>query len=427
MLHAPDAPVTRPRGDFRWVICGFLFLATTINYMDRQILGLLKPTLDKEIGWSETEYANIVTAFQAAYAIGLLGFGAWIDRVGSRLGYAAAVALWSAAAMAHALARSVLGFGAARAALGAGEAGNFPAAIKVVAEWFPPRQRSLATGIFNSGSNVGAIVAPLVVPWVTTAYGWQTSFVVLGGTGFVWVGLWYALYRPAAASPRDTATPPLAELPRAAAPSWLGLLAYRQTWAFVVGTAFTSPIWWFYLYWLPGFFNKRYGLDLVHLGLPLVMVYSMTCAGSMAGGWLSSHLLHRGWPLDASRKTALLTCAVCVVPVIFAGNAPNLWVATLLIGLAAAAHQGWSANLYTLVSDMFPKESVASVVGLGTMFGAVAAIGFAQLTGKVLEKTGEYWSLFAIAGLAYLVALGVIQVLVPRIVPIDRHAGLEPD
>ncbi len=424
MINTAAPRAIKPLSDFRWIVCGLLFLATTINYMDRQVLGLLKPTLDQEIGWSETQYANVVTAFQAAYAIGLLGFGAWIDRVGTRLGYAAAVSLWSAAATAHALARSVLGFGAARAALGVGEAGNFPAAIKVVAEWFPASERSLATGIFNSGSNVGAIVAPLVVPWLTSAYGWQTSFMVLGATGFVWVGLWCAVYVPAEVSKPEKETPASSELPPPAsgypaAPSWFALLAYRQTWVFCVGTGLTSPIWWFYLYWLPGFFNKRYDLDLVHLGLPLVVVYSMTCAGSMLGGWLSSHLLRRGWSVNAARKTALLTCALCVLPVIFAGNAPNFWIATLLIGLAAASHQGWSANLYTLVSDMFPKQSVASVVGLGTMFGALAAIGFAQLTGKVLELTGEYWSLFAIAGLAYLVALGVIQFLVPQIVPVE--------
>ena len=261
MINAADPRAAKPRNNFRWIVCGLLFLATTINYMDRQVLGLLKPILDKEIGWSETEYANIVKAFQLAYAIGLLGFGAWIDRVGTRLGYAAAVALWSAAAAAHALARSVLGFGVARAALGVGEAGNFPAAIKVVAEWFPPSERSHATGIFNSGSNVGAIVAPLIVPWLTAAYGWQMSFIVLGVTGFVWVGLWCVVYVPAEVSLPENETPTSAELPPPAsgypaAPSWIGLLAYRQTWVFCVGTAFTSPIWWFDWYWLPGFFNK---------------------------------------------------------------------------------------------------------------------------------------------------------------------------
>ncbi len=411
---------TEPANGLRWVVCGLLFFATTINYMDRQILGLLAPLLEVKIGWNETQYSNIVTAFQAAYAIGLLGFGLWIDRIGTKLGYAVAVVVWSFAAMAHALARSVPGFGIARAALGLGEAGNFPAAVKVVAEWFPPRERALATGLFNSGANVGAIVAPLIVPWLTEAYGWQTSFVVLGATGFIWVAFWCILYGPPPrASDRDRIT--AAEFDeKPIAPAWHALLGYRQTWAIIVGIGLTSPVWWFYLYWLPKFFNKRYGLDLLHLGVPLVVVYSMTCVGSMTGGWISSHLLRRGWSANASRKTAMTLCAVAVLPILFAADAPNLTVATLCIGLAAAAHQGWSANVYTLVSDMFPKQSVASVVGLGSMFGAVASMGFAQLTGVILQRTGSYWSLFAIAGLAYLVALGLIQLLVPRIAAIER-------
>ena len=390
---------------YRWCICGLLFFATTINYMDRQVLGLLAPTLQKDIGWSETQYAHIIVAFQAAYAIGLLVFGRWIDAIGTRKGYAVAVVFWSVAAAAHALVRSVFGFGVARFALGLGEAGNFPAAVKAVAEWFPRRERALANGIFNSGCNFGAVLAPLVVPWLTLRWGWQMPFIVLGALGFLWLIFWLIYYespeRSRRISPAELAhiRDDLPEAPQAKV-SWRKLLAHRQTWAFIAGYAFTAPIWWFYLYWLTKFLNQQYGLELSMLGLPLVVIFSMTCFWSIGGGWLSSALLRKGWSLNASRKTAMLVCALCVIPVVFAAHASNLWLATLLIGLAASAHQGWAANLFALASDLFPKQAIASVVGLGGMAGALAAMAFSESTGFILEATGSYWSLFAIASTA---------------------------
>jgi len=406
----------------RWTICALLFFATTINYMDRQILGLLAPVLQGRFKWTEIEYGNIVTAFQAAYAIGLVAFGRIIDAIGTKRGYSIAVAVWSMAAMSHSLARSVFGFGAARFALGLGEAGNFPAAIKAVAEWFPKKERALATGIFNSGSNVGAILAPLLVPWLTIHFGWQASFIALGTVDLVWLVFWLVNYETPEKKKgiceaklkyilSDSDRPSTEKIP------WRSLFGYRQAWAYIVGIALTAPVWWFYLYWLPKFLHAQYGLDLSHLGPPLVVIYSMTCFGSIGGGWLSSYLIQRGWSLNAGRKITFLICALCVVPVIFAANASNVWVATLLIGLAASAHQGWAANLFTLVSDLFPKQAVASVVGLGAMFGSLTAMVFAQSTGFILQKTGSYWPLFLSCGFAYLIALVIMHLLVPRMEP----------
>jgi len=419
--------VTRPNavGNWRWKICALLFFATTINYMDRQVLGLLAPTLQKNIGWSETQYAHIIVAFQAAYAIGLLVFGRWIDAIGTRKGYAVAVVFWSVAAAAHALVRSVFGFGVARFALGLGEAGNFPAAVKAVAEWFPQRERALANGIFNSGCNIGAVLAPLLVPWMAIRWGWPAPFVALGVLGFVWLMCWRIFYESPEKSRRispvelayirgdesESASPKI---------SWASLLAHRQTWAFIVGYGFTAPIWWFYLYWLTKFLSKQYGLDLTNLGLPLVVIYSMTCFGSIGGGWLSSALMRRGWSLNAGRKSAMLVCALCVVPVVFAPHASNLWLSTFLIGLAASAHQGWAANLFALASDLFPKNAVASVVGLGGMAGALTAMAFSESTGFILETTGSYWGLFALASSAYLIALAIIHWLSPGLQPVEQ-------
>jgi MFS transporter, ACS family, hexuronate transporter len=409
---------------FRWTVCGLIFAATTINYMDRQVLGLLAPTLEKELGWSEMEYARIVMAFQAAYALGLLGFGRLIDRIGTRHGYALSIFAWSVAAMAHALARGVWGFGVARFALGLGEAGNFPAAVKAVTEWFPRRERGLATGLFNSGSNVGAILAPLVVPWLTSRFGWQGAFIVLGAIGFVWLIFWYWLY----ALPHDSKHVSAGELqhiqsdppePVQQKIRWLALLQYPQTWAFVVGMSLSAPIWWFYLYWLPKFLHKQHGLDLATMGPPLVVIYTMTTVGSIAGGWLSGSLIKRGWSVNASRKTALLICALAVLPVVFASQVSNLWVATFIIGLAASAHQGWAANLFTLVSDLFPKHAVASVVGLGGMFGSLSALAFSQAVGVNLQASGSYTGLFIMAGSAYLLALVIMQLLIPKMKPVE--------
>jgi len=416
---------------FRWVVCGLLLAATAINYMDRQILGILAPTLQREIGWSEIEYGHIVTAFQAAYAIGLVAFGRLIDAIGTRAGYAWAMAAWSVATALHALARSAFGFGVSRFALGLGQAGNFPAAVKAVAEWFPKRERALATGLFNSGANVGAILAPLAVPWLAVRAGWPAAFVIFGAAGLVWLAAWMALLATPGESARVTARE--LELIRSDPPDppsqpvpWRDLLRHRQTWAFVTGMSFSAPIWWFYLYWLPKFLHQRHGLDLINLGPPLVAVYAMTCLGSVGGGWLSSALLRRGWSVNASRKTAMLACALCVVPVVFAARASNVWVATALIGLAASAHQGWSANLFTMVSDMFPKRAVASVVGLGGMFGSVSAMAFSQSAGWILQTTGHYWPMFAMAGGAYVTAFAILHALTPRMTPVRLGGGQGP-
>jgi MFS transporter, ACS family, hexuronate transporter len=429
----PATGRARPAGWHRWVICALLFFATTINYIDRQVIGILKPVLAKDLGWSEIDYSNIVFAFQAAYALGYLLAGRLMDRVGVRVGLTLAVVVWSVAAMAHALVRSVAGFSAARFGLGVSEGGNFPAAIKAVGEWFPRRERALATGIFNAGSNVGALITPLVVPWLTISFGWPAAFLATGALGFVWLVAWLILYREPERDPRlspeeltyirsDPPEPSYETIP------WLRLLGHRQTWAFAVGMFMTSPIWWFYLYWVPDFLNKRHGLDLIHMGPPLVVIYLMTDVGSIGGGWLSSWLIKRGWSVNAARKTALLACALCVVPIFMASRVSNLWSAVLLIGLAASAHQGWSANLYTIVSDTVPRQAVSSVVGIGGMAGAIGGMFIAKLAGYVLQWTGDYLTLFIIASSAYLVALLIIHALLPRLQPMaigGEDAGRE--
>lgn len=412
-MAPPNVPAP-PR--MRWVICALLFIATTINYMDRQILGILAPLLEDEIGWNEVAYGHIVTAFQAAYALGLLVFGRFLDTVGTRVGYALSVGLWSLAAMSHALATTVGGFGGARFALGFAEAGNFPAAVKCVAEWFPARERALATGIFNSGANVGAILSPAVVPWIAATWGWQAAFVVLGATGFVWLALWWWLYR---APPVEGPSCPPGDAAGHSPPvPWRALLTHRQTWACIIPFAFSAPVWWFYLYWLPKFLSARHGLELTGLGPPLIVVYSMTCLGSVAGGWISSALLRRGHSANASRKIAMLICAACVLPVCLAPTVAGLWTATLLIGLAAAAHQGWAANLFAVVADLFPRNAVGSAVGLGVMAGSLTSMGFSQAAGLILQSTGSYWSLFAFAAAAYPIALFLMHALCPKLEPL---------
>ena len=400
-------------GRYRWRICALLFFATTINYIDRQVLGVLAPYLQPIIGWNEIQYGYIVASFQAAYAIGLLIAGGVIDRLGTRIGYAIAISIWSLAAMGHALVQSVIGFAVARFALGLGEAGNFPAAIKTVAEWFPRKERALATGIFNSGSNVGAIVAPLAVPWITLRLGWHWAFVFTGFLSAAWLITWLAVYRPALAPAQSDAEESASRIP------WANLLTHRQTWAFLVGKFITDPVLWFMIFWLPKFLNSEHGLTLTDLGPPLVAIYVMADGGSIAGGWLSSVLLKRGWTPNRARKSAMLLCASAVVPIVFAAKARNLWVAVALIGLAAAAHQGWSVNLFTLVSDMFPQRAVASVVGIGGFGGAVGGMLVATFTGFLLQSTGSYVPVFMMAGSAYLLALLVIHVLVPKLEPAD--------
>jgi MFS transporter, ACS family, hexuronate transporter len=409
---------------YRWTICGLLFFATTINYIDRQILGILAPVLQAEIRWSESEYGLIVTAFQAAYALGLLIFGWFIDKYGTKIGYAVSIASWSIAAMAHVFARTPFGFGVARAALGLSESGNFPAAVKAVAEWFPKRDRAFATGIFNSGANLGAMIAPAVVPWLTFAYGWRAAFVATAAIGFLWVVLWVRMYEKPEHHKKLTkdelgyilSDPPDQPIPKI---PWLKLLNYRQTWAFVLGKFITDPIWWFYLYWLPKFLNKNYGLKLTDLGLPLIAIYTMTCIGSISGGWISSRFIKRGMPVNRSRELVMLICALCVVPIVVASRAANVWSAVALIGLAAAAHQGWAANMFTLPSDMFPKKAIGSIMGIGGMAGSVGSMIFSASAGYVLEWTGSYLSLFIISGSAYLIALGLMKLLTSKAMPVE--------
>ena len=419
-LAVDDNIVTRI-GRRRWLICALLFFAATINYIDRQVIGILKPTLQTEIGWTEIEYSWIVFSFQTAYGIGLLLVGSLIDKIGTRKGASVSMIVWSIAAMAHALASSVMGFAAARFALGLGEAGYFPGAIKTVAEWFPKKERALATGIFNAGTNVGALVTPLVVPWIALTYGWQEAFVVTGAIGFVWLIFWLAIYRK---PEEDTRLSP-AELAyiRSDPPEstekipWSRLLPHRQTWAFAIGKFLTDPIWWVYLFWLPDFLNKQHGLDLKTFGIPVAVIYIIADVGSVGGGWISSTLIKNGWSINKGRKTAMLICALAVVPIVFAAQTASLWTAVLLIGIAAAAHQGWSANLFTLTSDMFPRRAVGSVVGIGGMAGAVGGMLISLLVGQILQATGSYVPIFIIAGSTYLVALLIIHLLVPNLEP----------
>ncbi len=417
-LKSGSAAITSG-GSYRWTICALLFFATTINYVDRQVLGFLAPLLQKEIGWNEIEYGAIVTAFMGAYALGLLFAGRFIDAVGTKVGFAISVTVWSIAAMGHALVRTVLGFGIARSCLGLGESGNFPASIKATAEWFPKRERAFATGIFNSGANIGAVVVPLVVPWITLMWGWQAAFILTGLLGFIWLIFWLLLYEIPERHKRVAAAE-LAfirsdgEEPAAEQVPWLHLLRYRETWAFVTGKFLTDPIWWFYLYWLPKFFSERFGLDLAHLGLPIIVIYTMTSVGSIGGGWLSGALMKAGWDVNRGRKAVMLLCAILILPIVFVSDMPEWW-AVLVLGLATAAHQGWSANLFTTVSDMFPKRAVGSVVGIGGMAGSIGGMLIATAAGFILQLTGSYVSLFILAGAAYLVALLVFHLLVPTI------------
>lgn len=417
-------------GHFRWVICALLFFATTINYIDRSVLSVLEPELEKVVGWTATQYGNINASFTLAYAIGFLFAGWLMDKLGTRRGYALVLIVWSLAAAGHAFANSVIGFAIARFALGLGESGNFPAAIKTVAEWFPRKERAFATGIFNAGSNVGAVVAPLAVPILFAWHGWQTAFVATGLIGLVWVFFWWPLYRRPQEHPRlspaelayiesDPADPPIKI-------RWRDLLPFRQTWAFATGKFLTDAIWWFYLFWFPKFMHDRFDVDIKTIGIPMVIVYLLADVGSVAGGWQSSRLLARGWTANAARKTALLTCALCIVPVAFAPLVSDKWVAVLLIGVAAAAHQGFSANLFTLASDMFPRRVVGSVVGIGGFAGAMGGFLMNLSAGRLKDITGNYIAMFTVAAFAYLTALLLIHLLVPRLEPAKLELSSDP-
>jgi len=442
-----NVPRRKGAGNFRWVICALLFLAATINYVDRQVIGLLKPTLQQQFGWSEIDYADIVFAFQLAYAIGYALAGRVIDRIGTKVGFSLALLLWSAAGIAHAFApvfgpavasalgaigltysATVAGFIAARFALGLGESGNFPASIKTVAEWFPRSERAFATGIFNSGTNIGALLTPLIVPWLTVAYGWQWAFIGTGALGLAWLAAWWPLYGAPAGHPRvgaaelsliqsDPPDPP-AHIP------WLSLVRYRQTWAVAAAKFGTDPVWWLYLFWVPDFLHRRHGIDLQSMALPLVVIYLIADVGSIAGGWLSSALLKRGWTPNRARKTTLFLCGLGAVPIALAPAARTEWVAVVVVGIAAAAHQGWSCNVFTLASDMFPRRAVGSVIGFAGMVGAIGGMLIAKVTGYILQTTGSYALIFAIAASAYLVTLLAVHLIVPRLEPVRlEHTG----
>ncbi len=418
-------------GRYRWLICALLFFATTINYVDRQVIGVLAKELEKIVGWSEIEYGNITAAFQAAYAVGLILSGKLIDRFGVKVGYAVALTIWSLAGMITAFARTPLHFGLCRALLGLGEAGNFPAAIKSVAEWFPKKERGLATGIFNAGTNVGAVIAPPTVAWIFVRFGWQWAFVLTGAIGLIWLAFWLPLYRKPQEHPKVSAAE-LAHIqsdpadPPGKTP-WLKLIPHRQAAAFAIAKYMTDPIWWFYLFWTPKFLSEKHDLDLSRLPLPLIVIYLIADVGSIGGGWLSSSLIKRGWSVNKARKTAMLLCALAVTPVVSVPWIESLWPAVLLIGLAAAAHQGWSANVFCTVSDTFPRQAVGSVVGIGGMAGSVGGIMLAVLTGAVLQTSpGDYTVNFIIAGSAYLVALAIVHFLVPKLEVVDLGAIIEP-
>ncbi|MDE3185977.1 MAG: MFS transporter [Acidobacteriota bacterium] len=405
-------------GRVRWTICAMLFVATSINYMDRQVISILKPTLEQSIGMTEVGYGYVVDAFQIAYALGLLAAGRFVDKVGTRIGYMVIMAVWSLSAMGHALANTVLEFGVARFSLGLGESGNFPAAIKTVAEWFPQSERSLATGLFNSGANLGAILAPIIVPWITLRYGWHAAFLTTGIFSSLWIVWWYRNYRKPTDHPTLTGTELRHIYQEAAAqmgPSvdWRHLAGYRQTWAFSIAKFLTDPIWWFYLFWLPSYFNARFHLDLSHLGLPLIIVYNASAVGSIGGGWLPAPFRRLGLSAVQARLGAMLLCACMVVPIFAVINIRSEWAAIALLSLAAAAHQGWSANLFTTASDMFPRGAVGSVTGIGGMAGSAGGALLAFYAGHILQLTHSYASLFAIAGSAYLLALAILYALAP--------------
>lgn len=414
MTSAAGTPAASPDGErlssYRWTICALLFVATTINYVDRQVLGILAPTLQRELHWTEADYGDIVSWFSFAYAFGFLIAGRVIDWIGVRRGLAAAVVAWSVAAIGHAFARSAAGFSFARAMLGVSESAIFPGSIKAVAEWFPQRERALAAGIFNAGTNTGAILTPLLVPWITLRWGWRWAFVATGALGFLWLLLWIPLYRnPGSdrnAQPAGTSVP------------WVSLFGHRQTWAFIVGKLMADPVWWFYLYWLPKFLDAKYGVKLAQVAAPIIVVYLIADVGSVGGGWLSSALIKRGWTVNRARKTTMLAMALLIVPTTLAGRAPNMWAAVFIVAVAAAAHQAWSANVYTLASDMFPKYAVGSVVGIGAFAGAMGGVAFQRITGRVLQANGsDYTPIFVVCGFAYVTAWTIIHLLAPRLEP----------
>lgn len=419
---------------YRWVICALLFIAIGINYIDRQMIGILKPTLAAELKWSETDYANIVFWFQCAYAIGFITFGRLIDKVGVRVGYALAFTVWTFASIGHGLITTVTQFAIARFTLGFGESGSFPASLKAVSEWFPQKERAQATGIFNAGTAMGPIITPLLVPAITLAWGWRTAFISIGIVSSLWLVAWLLMYRRphehSKVSREELAYIQSDSIPVSAKPaapvkiSWFKLLTFRETWAYAGGKFLTDPIWWLYLFWLPDFLGKTYGLNLKSFGPPLIAIYILADLGSILGGWGSSRQMKNGRTANASRKTTMLLCALAVTPIVTAQFVSSLWLVVAIIGIAAAAHQAWSANLMTLPSDMFPKEAVASVIGIGGMAGAMGGMLMTTYNGYILEVFKSYQPIFIVAGSAYLIAIVVIHLLTPRLKPVtlDRIA-----
>lgn len=429
-------------GKYRWTICTLIFFATTINYLDRSVISLLKPTLEKNFNWTESDYSDIVISFQFFYAVGLLFAGFFIDKVGTKLGYAISIFFWSISAMAHAVVKSTIGFVFARGALGISEAGNFPSAIKAVAEWFPKKERALATGIFNSGTNIGAIAAPLTVPFIAAQWGWQYAFIITGSVGFIWLIFWFMFYEIPLKQKRlskeeydyihsdadeTTANDKAANAQKI---SWLKLFAFKQTWAIALGKFLTDPVWWFYLFWLPAFLKAQYNIEGIATALPVALVYTMSAVGSIVGGWLPLNLISKGWQVFRARKTSMFIYALFVLPVVFAQRAGsiNMWYAVIIIGVGAAAHQAWSANIYTTASDMFPKKAVGSITGIGGMSGALGGILIAWLAGMLFDhykalgklETG-YYIMFIICGCAYVFAWIVMHLLAPKMQRVDSN------
>jgi len=418
---------TQPSTSYRWTVCALLFAATTINYIDRQILALIKPILDEQLHWSNEQFGLTNAFFQLSYAISLMIFGWIVDKYGTKIGYAVSIAAWSCAAVGHALVSSIGGFYVARVVLGLGEGGNFPSAIKAVALWFPKRERATATAIFNSGTNMGAIIAPLIVPAIALSLGWHWAFIFAGIAGFLWLFLWIPFYNV----PEKIKATNAAELELIRSDkddtsrdgekvSWLSLLGYRQTWSFVVAKALTDPVWWFFLTWLPDFFKQTRHLDIKQSGYMLATIYGMSTVLSIFGGVVVGKLVQSGWSVTRARKTGMLIFALCVLPIIFVVDVNN-WTAVVIIGFACSAHQAWSANLFTTASDMFPKRAVASVVGLGGMAGSGLGFVFPIIAGSLLDRfklhnniSGGYAALFSICAGAYLLAFVLQHILAPR-------------
>jgi ACS family hexuronate transporter-like MFS transporter len=416
--------IARPaHSRLRWTICALLFFATTINYIDRQVLSMLAKTLQDTLHWTENDYGDITAAFSLAYGLGLLGAGRLLDKFGTRVGFAIAITVWSVAAMGHALVTSVLAFTVARVLLGLGEAANFPASIKTVAEWFPKRERAQATGLFNAGANIGAIFAPITVPLLARTWGWQWAFLITGGLGFVWLAFWLTVYHKPAEHPRISASeleminsdPP----DRVARVPWSKVFFKRETWSFALGKFLTDPVWVFFLFWLPKYLQTTFKLSIDDIIIPMIVVYNASTIGSVGGGWLSSSLMKHGWGNNSARKTTMLICALCVLPVLTLPYIHSMWTVVGILGLALAAHQGWSANLFTTTSDMFPRSAVGSVVGIGGAAGSLGQALMLKTAGWVLTATGSYFSLFMICGFAYLVALAVIHLLAPKLAQVE--------